>query len=50
MQGRTTIIIAHRMTTIQNCNKIFVLEGGKVKQEGALADLQKAGGYFAKNE
>jgi len=47
MQGKTTIVIAHRMSTIQNCNKIFVLEDGRVKEEGNFAELNKAGGYFA---
>ena len=36
MEGRTTIIIAHRMSTIEKCDKIFVLENGKVKEEGAF--------------
>lgn len=39
MKGRTTIIIAHRMSTIEGCDKIFVLENGKVKEEGAFAAL-----------
>jgi ABC-type multidrug transport system fused ATPase/permease subunit len=47
MKGKTTIVIAHRMSTIQNCNKIFVLEDGKVKEEGAFDELNKPGGYFA---
>lgn len=36
MEGRTTIIIAHRMSTIEKCNKIFVLEHGKVIEEGGF--------------
>ena len=39
MQGRTTIIIAHRMSTIKGCDKIFVLENGVVKEEGGFKDL-----------
>jgi len=50
MEGRTTIIIAHRMSTIQNCSKIFVLEDGKVKEEGGFDELKGKGGYFAKLE
>ena len=34
MKGRTTIIIAHRMSTIEGCDKIYVLESGKVLEEG----------------
>ncbi len=48
MEGRTTIIIAHRMSTIQNCQKIFVLEEGKVKEEGGFEELKQKGGLFAK--
>ena len=40
MEGRTTIIIAHRMSTIEGCDKIFVLEQGKVKEEGGFEDLK----------
>jgi ABC-type multidrug transport system fused ATPase/permease subunit len=46
MQGRTTIVIAHRMSTIQNCQKIFVLEDGKVSEEGGFEELKTKGGYF----
>lgn len=37
--GRTTIIIAHRMSTIESCDKIFVLENGKVLEEGTFDEL-----------
>ena len=47
-QGRTTIIIAHRMTTIKRCDKIFVLESGTVSEEGNFDQLQEAGGLFSK--
>ena len=40
MEGKTTIIIAHRMSTIEGCDKIFVLEQGKVKEEGGFEDLK----------
>lgn len=48
MQNRTSIIIAHRMSTIEKCDKIFVLEDGKVKEEGGFEELKAAGGFFAK--
>lgn len=48
MQGRTTIIIAHRMSTIEKCSKIFVLENGKVAEEGGFEELMgKDGGLFS---
>ena len=39
MKGRTTIVIAHRMSTIEQCDKIFVLDNGKVKEEGTFKGL-----------
>ena len=50
MKGRTTVIIAHRMSTIEKCDKIFVLEQGKVAEEGKLTELKQAGGFFSKLE
>ena len=47
MSGRTTIIIAHRMSTIEKCNKIFVLESGTVKEEGNFEELKAQGGFFS---
>ena len=40
MKGRTTVIIAHRTSTIEKCDKIFVLEQGKVAEEGKLNELK----------
>jgi ABC-type multidrug transport system fused ATPase/permease subunit len=50
MKGKTVIIIAHRMSTIEGCDKIFVLEYGKVAEEGTMAKLKSQGGHFAKME
>ena len=48
MKGRTTIVIAHRMSTIEKCDKIFVLDNGQVKEEGDFNTLKnKQGGFFA---
>ena len=46
--GRTTIIIAHRMSTIEKCDKIFVLESGSLKEEGNFTELKERKGTFAK--
>jgi ABC-type multidrug transport system fused ATPase/permease subunit len=46
MKGRTTIIIAHRMSTIEKCDKIFVLENGRCLEEGGFDELKQKGGYF----
>jgi len=47
MKDRTTIIIAHRMSTIEKCGKIFVLEHGVVTEEGGFNELKSKGGKFA---
>jgi ABC-type multidrug transport system fused ATPase/permease subunit len=48
MVGRTSIVIAHRLTTVEKCNRVVVIEDGKVVEEGNLATLKQAeGGYFA---
>ena len=48
MGGRTTIIIAHQMSTIEKCDKIFVLEQGSLSEEGGFNELNQKGGYFSK--
>lgn len=48
MQKRTTIIIAHRMTTIEKCDKVFLLEEGRVRESGNFNDLLNSGGAFSK--
>ena len=39
MEGRTVIIIAHRLSTVRNAHKIVVLEGGRIVEEGTHAQL-----------
>lgn len=41
VKGRTTIVIAHRLSTIRNADQIYVIENGKVTQEGKHAALMK---------
>jgi ABC-type multidrug transport system fused ATPase/permease subunit len=46
-EGRTMIVIAHRMSTIEGCDKLFMLETGKVMEEGTFGELKNSGGAFA---
>ncbi|MCU0667652.1 MAG: ATP-binding cassette domain-containing protein, partial [Patescibacteria group bacterium] len=48
MQGRTTIIIAHRLTTISHVDKIITLKNGRVDEYGTPADLALTGGIYSK--
>ena len=44
--GRTVIMIAHRLTTVQNADKIYVLKDGKIAEEGTHAQLMEKGGLY----
>ena len=47
-EGRTTIIIAHRLTTVQDADRIIVVEGGVIKEQGTHEELLELGGEYAK--
>jgi ATP-binding cassette, subfamily B, bacterial len=47
MEGRTTFIIAHRLSTVQRCDRIVVLRGGALVEQGSLAELLRRDGVFA---
>ena len=48
MVGRTTIVIAHRLSTVQNADVIHAFERGRVVESGSHAELQARGGLYAR--
>ena len=48
MQGRTTLVIAHRLATVQRANRIVVLDHGRLIEQGSHADLVAQGGMYAR--
>jgi ATP-binding cassette subfamily B protein len=48
MRGRTTLVIAHRLATVQQADRILVLDHGRVVEEGRHAELVKQGGMYAR--
>ena len=48
MLNRTSIVIAHRLATVQSCDRILVLDHGRIVEEGTHASLANAGGLYAR--
>jgi ATP-binding cassette, subfamily B, multidrug efflux pump len=46
-KGRTTLIVSHRISSIHNADHIYVLDEGKIIEQGTHQDLLKEGGYYA---
>ena len=47
MKGRTTILISHRVSTVQSASRIFVIEHGEIVEQGTHSELVANGGYYA---
>jgi ATP-binding cassette, subfamily B, multidrug efflux pump len=48
LEGRTSLIIAHRLATVRNADRILVLEAGRLVEQGRHEDLVEAGGLYAR--
>jgi ATP-binding cassette subfamily B protein len=48
MKGRTTLVIAHRLATVQKANRILVMDKGRIVEEGTHAELVAKGGLYGR--
>jgi subfamily B ATP-binding cassette protein MsbA len=48
MEGRTSIVIAHRLATVRRADVIFVIDAGRVVEQGTHEELLQSGGLYAK--
>jgi ATP-binding cassette subfamily B protein len=48
MEHRTTIVIAHRLATVRAADRIVVMDGGRIVEEGTHSNLSRRGGLYAR--
>ena len=48
LAGRTALVVAHRLSTIQHCDRILVLHHGRLRESGTHAQLLRVGGIYAR--
>ena len=47
-QGRTLVMVAHRLSTVRHCDEIFVMENGTITASGRYEELVESSSYFAR--
>ncbi len=47
MQGRTTLVIAHRLSTVEGADRILVMDQGRIVESGTHRELLARGGLYA---
>jgi ATP-binding cassette subfamily B protein len=47
LSGRTSLVIAHRLSTVREADQILVVDGGRIIEHGTHAELLAAGGLYA---
>ncbi len=47
LKGKTSLVVAHRLSTVEHSDLILVLDGGKIVEEGTHKELVKKGGFYA---
>ena len=48
MRGRTSLVIAHRLSTVQNADRILVMHHGELRETGTHEELLRRGGLYAR--
>ena len=48
MHGRTTLVIAHRLATVQKVDRVVVMERGRIVETGTPGQLRQQGGLYAR--
>ena len=46
MQGRTTLVVAHRLSTLRQCDQVIVMADGRIAQHGTHTSLMEADGHY----